>query len=272
MSKTINNLLSADFEELSLRECGREKCQPGKVIDIDVKEYHLFHYILYGSGTFIMNSKTYDLHKGNIFYIPPGKTAHYFPDKKNPWIYTWVGFSGSRADEFIEHLGLSESDSVFYDKDLILKPLFNDLADKYNHSKFLNLDCMAIFIQVMQKMILKDHKQEVELNARQTHIRIAKQFIENNYQFNIKVKDIADSLSLSPNYLANVFKVELGISPKQYLIDYRIQKACQFLSNGDVLIKDVAKQTGYLNPLHFSSEFKRIKHMSPKEYRNKNIL
>lgn len=272
MSKSINSLLSAKFEELSLQECGREKCQPGKVIDIDVKSYHLFHYILHGNGTFIMNNKTYDLAKGNIFYIPPGMSAHYFPDKKNPWIYTWVGFSGSRADALIEYLNLSEENSVYFDQDLTLKPLFNELADTYNHSKFLNLDCLSIFINIMQKIILKEHKQDVELSPRQTHIRMARQYIENNYQFNIKVKDIANSLSLSPNYLANIFKLELGISPKQCLIDYRIQKACQLLLNNDMLVKDVANKVGYSNPLHFSAEFKRIKLVSPKEYRNRNIL
>lgn len=267
------SLLLADFEELALQECGREKCQPGKIIEIDIKEYHLFHYILYGSGTFIFNDQTYHLKKGDLFYIPPGKTAKYFPSSKDPWIYTWIGFSGSRSDDYLNEIGLSFTHPIYHDKkDIELKPLFNDLADKYNHSKFLNIECMSVFLNIIYKMMISDHKKDVILSQKQTHIRMAKQFIENNYQFKIRITDIADSLSLSPNYLANIFKSELGISTKQYLTDYRMQKACQLLSNGDYPVKEVAKRTGYPNPLHFSAEFKRIKMISPKEYKNRNEL
>ncbi|TVP95648.1 MAG: AraC family transcriptional regulator [Acholeplasmatales bacterium] len=269
----MDNLLLANYTELSLHECGREKCQPGKVITLDVKTYHLFHYVLYGSGTFIFNNKTYQLKKGDMFYIPPGETALYYPSDNNPWIYTWIGFSGTKSDQYLKRIGISDDHPIYHDtKELNLKPLFNDLADRYNHSQFLSIECLAIFMNILYKMMIAKHKEDVVLSAKETHIRMAKQFVENNFQFKIKVTDIANSLSLSPNYLANIFKETLGMSPKQYLTDYRMHKACQLLSNGVLSIKDVAKRVGYANPLHFSAEFKRVKRMSPTTYKNQNEL
>lgn len=268
-----DNLLLANYTELSLHECGREKCQPGKVITLDVKSYHLFHYVLYGSGTFIYKERTYQLKKGDMFYIPPGESALYYPSENNPWIYTWIGFSGTKSDLYLKRIGIAETRPIYQDsKELGLKPLFNELADRYNHSQFLSIECLAIFMNILYKMMIADHSEDVILTPKQTHIRMAKQFIENNFQFKIKVTDVADALSLSPNYLANIFKEELGISPKQYLIEYRMQKASQLLSNGEMTIKDVAKRVGYANPLHFSAEFKRIKRMSPTQYKNQNEL
>lgn len=268
-----NGILKADFKDLTLNECGREKCQPGKVITNDVKAYHLFHYILYGSGTFVFQDKVYNLKKGDLFYIPPGETAKYYPKEGNPWIYTWVGFSGERSNYFINRLGLSYANPIYKDtKSYDLNQMFNELADKYNYSKYLSIELLSVFLNILYKMIIVNHEDEIILSARQTHIRMARQFIENNFQFKIKIIDIADSLSISPNYLANIFKQELGKSPKQVLTEYRMQKACNLLTNTRLNIAETAKRVGYPNPLHFSAEFKKIKGVSPKKYKIHNGL
>jgi len=268
-----DSLFFANYTELSLHECGREKCKPDKVITNDPKAYHLFHYVLYGSGVFSDDVHTFELKKGDLFYIPPGKSAHYHPNKTDPWIYVWIGFGGSRAEKYLQRMGISEQHPIYRDhKSMELKPLFNDLADKYNHSKVLGIDSLSVFLTILHKMMTSEHDQDFLLTAGQTHVREAKQFIENNFQFQVKVTEIADSLSLNPNYLTNLFRAELGISPKRYLSEYRVYKACQMLSGEDVPIKDVAKRVGYPNPLHFSSEFKKIKGVSPSEYRLHNKL
>lgn len=269
----FDQLFLANFEELSLKECGRERCQPGKIVNFDIKDYHLFHYVLFGQGTFIFDGKIYHLKKGDIFYIPPQHTAKYFPSFKDPWMYTWIGFKGARSDLYLKRVGLSEKSPVFNDrKHLLLKPLFNELMDKYNSAKYLNIEILAVFMNIIYKMMTYDYKVDLLITSKQAHIRTAKQFIENNFQFKIRITDIADALPISSNYLANIFKEELGYSPKQFLTEYRIQKACQMLLNGDMHIKDIAKRVGYDNPLHFSAEFKRIKNVSPKMYREKNKL
>ncbi len=268
-----DSLFLADYTEVSLHECGREKCKAEKVVRNDEKEYHLFHYILYGSGTLVYEDHTYHLKKGDLFYISPGKSGLYYPNPNDPWIYTWIGFAGEKIDKYLQRIGLSDTNPIYRDnKHLELKPLFNDLADKYNHSKFLGIESLAIFLNIIYRMMVSEHKQDFILTARQTHIREAKQFIHNNFQFNVKITDIADSLSLNPNYLANIFKAELGISPKKYLTDYRIYQACQMLSNEETNIQDIARRVGYSNPLHFSAEFKKTKGISPTIYRKQNKL
>lgn len=271
--RNSNGILKADFKELTLNECGREKCQPGKIIINDAKHYHLFHYILYGAGVLVFHGKTHKLKKGDLFYIPPGETAMYYPDKDNPWIYSWVGFSGERSKYYLKQIGLSFISPIFRDtKSYELNQLFNDLSDKYNHSKYLSIELLAVFLNILYKMIIVNHEEDVILPARQTHIRMAKEFIENNYQFKIKVQDIADSLSISPNYLANIFKQELGKSPKRILTEHRMQKACNLLTSTNLSITEIARKVGYSNPLHFSAEFKKIKEVSPTKYKVLNEL
>lgn len=264
----IDELYKADFEELSLHECGKEYCQPGKVIQMDYKPYHMFHYVLSGTGTFILEDKVYNLKKGDLFYIPPNHTAKYFPSNEDPWAYVWIGFSGLRSDKYLKRIDINKNHPILLEnKDLDLKPLFNDLAEKYNRSKFLNIEVLSIFMNIMYKMMINGYKKEILLTPKETHIKMTKQFIENNFQFKIKVTDIAQALAISPNYLANICKEEINSSPKEMLTNYRMMKAAEILTKTNKPIKDVAKMVGYDNGLHFSAEFSRVKEMSPKKYR-----
>lgn len=266
-----DSVFLADFTELSLHECGIERCQPHKVVKYTPKEYHIFHYVLSGKGTYEHNGRTFNLKKGDIFYIAPYDTATYFPDLKDPWTYIWIGFKGDRASSYLNRLKINQQYPIFSDNNKFdLRPLFLEMSEAYGKAKYLNIETLAVFMKIIYKMtIIKNYDDEI-LGIKDMHIRNAKQFVVNNYQHDIKVTDIASSLGLSVNYLANIFKERLESSPKQYLIYYRLHIASQILIETDNPINEVAKAVGYKKSLHFSSEFKKIKGVSPSLYRKAN--
>ncbi|MDO5550738.1 MAG: helix-turn-helix transcriptional regulator, partial [Lachnospiraceae bacterium] len=59
----------------------------------------------------------------------------------------------------------------------------------------------------------------------------------------------------------------LGVSPQQYLLQYRLDMACQLLRTTELPIQDIAKRIGYDNQLTFSKMFKKKYEVSPKQYR-----
>ena len=95
----------------------------------------------------------------------------------------------------------------------------------------------------------------------------ALEYIEKNYSRNIKVKDISEYLGLHRSYLYTVFKDNLNISPKEYIIKYRINKACELMKNTKLSIGDISRSVGYSDPMNFSKIFKQKKGISPSEYR-----
>lgn len=257
-----------DHLELSLNECGREKCSPLKRILSYAKEWHVLHHIVSGKGTFILDGKKYKLKRGNMFYIPPGFEAEYYPDSNEPWVYNWVGFSGIDVEEYLNASGLSIEFPIFYDEEMVLNDFFYQLISAYNHFGRLNIRSLGYLYIIFSHVIeLNKHKQNITLSIKGSHVKEAIEFITYNYQFNISVKDIASSLNLTPNYLSSIFKSEIAMSTKQFLTKYRMEKACQLLLSKDMLIKDIALEVGYKNQLHFSSEFKKNMKMSPTAYR-----
>lgn len=268
----MNDIKDTIFKEIYITEYGREKCSALKDIVTAAKKWHRFHYVLFGKGKFIINEKEYNLSQGDIFYIPDNATPRYYPDKKDPWIYAWVGFNGDNVKKYLENCNISQEKPIFKDHDFILKNDFNDFVDSCNRAGEVSLYALGIVLQIFYKMMEMNKSKKKSLTTKEIYVKEAQQFIENNYQFNITITTISESLNISPNYLANIFSDVMGMPTKKYLTKVRMEKACYMLINEDLPIKDIAKKVGYDNQLHFSSEFKKIKQISPLLYRERNVL
>lgn len=270
----MNDLLNhADqYIEFNLCECGREKCIPDKIFSFTPKPYFLIHYVCSGAGTLEMNQKTYHLKKGSAFLIRPGQIPMYYPDKHDPWSYIWFGFSGANAEEYMLEAGLTAVNPVFNDQTGDMRRVLEELHTLYVEAGFLDLRCLARGYDIVAIMMGQYDGHFQQLPAKIRHINAAKEFIANNYQFPITIVDIASNVGVTPNYLANIFNEVLGISPKRYLIQIRIDKACLLLKTNKYRVKEVAKRVGYDNQLHFSSEFRKNKAKSPIQYMREGTL
>lgn len=94
-------------------------------------------------------------------------------------------------------------------------------------------------------------------------------YMEENYHKKIGLRDLADALYLSPNYLSELFKRHTGENFSDYLLRLRMHHAKRYLANIQYKISDVAGLVGFSDSRYFSSTFKRFYGLTPLEYRNK---
>ena len=99
------------------------------------------------------------------------------------------------------------------------------------------------------------------------YIQEALEFIDHNFQNYISVEDIADVCGLNRSYLSSLFKKSLNVSPQEFLLSVRMNKAYELLKKLELSIGDVSRSVGYIDPLTFSKTFKRYSGYSPKQYR-----
>lgn len=83
---------------------------------------------------------------------------------------------------------------------------------------------------------------------------------------------IANACQISEVYLRKLFSQYLATSPKQYIIDLRLQRAKQLLSEGALNVMNISESCGFSNPYHFCRIFKRHTGVTPSEYRKENII
>lgn len=107
---------------------------------------------------------------------------------------------------------------------------------------------------------------------KRSYVEDSLQYIENNYDHSFSIQEIADSLGLERTYLYRLFKKVTGFSPQEYLLDYRIRKACELLQNTDLPIAQISRSVGYEDSLYYSRLFKQYMKSSPSSYRQKNFL
>ena len=88
----------------------------------------------------------------------------------------------------------------------------------------------------------------------------------------LSIEDLARICNISEVYFRKLFTKHFGISPKQFIIDVRIQKAKQLLAEGALSIYVISEKCGFSNPYHFCRLFKQHTGISPSEYRKANLL
>lgn len=95
----------------------------------------------------------------------------------------------------------------------------------------------------------------------------AREFVENNYRnSDIDVGSFARSMNVSRSLLYLKSKSLLGMSPNNYILDYRIMKARQMLARTDAVVSEVAFACGFSDPKYFCRCFKKVTGQTPSEY------
>jgi AraC-like DNA-binding protein/mannose-6-phosphate isomerase-like protein (cupin superfamily) len=267
--KTEMQLEGRQGLDLTVYHCGIEKCKPSHSFGPAIRDHFLIHYILEGQGTFYVDGNSHKLSVGQGFLICPNVKTYYEADHDKPWTYTWVGFNGVKAQAYLKEANLDRARPTFIFEDLTLiegyfEAMRNTVEMKYGGELRLR-GLLSIFLS---ELIERLGNGNVEgCNYKDNYIKKTVEYVEANYAREISISDIANYIGLNRNYFSSVIKSGLGITLQDFIIQFRVNKACELLKNLDLSISDISRSVGYKDPLCFSKVFKKIKGCSPKLYR-----
>lgn len=221
-------------------------------------------YIRQGSGTLVINGKTYPLSQGSLFFLTKNSDHVYYPDKEDLWVKDWVILDGELAHNMTKwYLPRDEYCIQGFDAE----GFFNDLraltnTHKDNFEIFLRYATL-LFCRFMTDVNAYADKQDNSVAAR------IKRIIDYSSQQNLTVKDIADKLHYSVNYVIRTFKDEYGCTPAQYYLQRKTELAKLFLRTNDETVNEISEKLHFVDQHYFSNAFKRQTGMTPSEYRAK---
>ena len=281
----MNDLLfsvfpNENFVDIGLYQYGWEHCTPAHSFGPDARNHYIFHYVIYGTGTLMADNSagetiTYQVKSGQGFMLFPGQINTYIADTDFPWEYTWVEFDGLRAKEIVETAGLSPDHPVYHSHsaDLRQKMMEEMLYISHNsqESPFHLIGHTWLFLDYFMRSA-ETVRMKQDGSIRDFYIKEALSFIEQNFQNDISIEDIAACCGLNRSYFGKIFHDTIGRSPQEFLISYRMTKAAELLKITALSIADIGNAVGYPNQLHFSRAFKNIYGISPRNWRMKNRL
>lgn len=265
-----------NFIDLSIYQCGWERCLPSHSFGPAARNHYLFHYIVSGSGTLYADdskgtTQTYQVTSGQGFMLFPGQITTYIADLKAPWEYVWIEFDGHIAKETIESAGLTRDTPIYRSHSIEFAKKMEDeilfITSHTSESPLHLIGHLYLFLDYLTRSI--DSRKITKTDGmRAYYIKEAINFIEQNFSKDITIEDIANCCKLNRSYFGKIFNDTLGKSPQAFLINYRMSKAAELLNTSDLSINEIGIAVGYPNQLHFSRAFKKVYGVSPRTYRN----
>lgn len=256
--------------ELNVTCYGKETCSKKHYWGPGIRDYYLVHYVISGKGTFKTKEKEYNITAGEAFIIEPKTISYYEADKNEPWKYVWIGFSGIRSKHYISQIYEKNTCPVFScKKDNKLEQCISEMLscsyEQFGRDLILQSYLYKFIYLLINSVSIK--KNITQKDTAEKYIEDASIYISNNYSNNIKVHDIAKYVNITRAYLFRLFKEYLHTSPQQFLINFRMEKACELLKDCNFTIGQVARSVGYRDVLLFSKIFKKSFGISPSNYR-----
>ena len=264
--------------EFYMAFCGVERCAPGHAYSkapVAREHYHL-HVILAGKGVMKVGGMTFHLHKNQAFLLKPGDKIFYQADMEHPWEYCWITIDGSLAKEYLEECGFADG---VYTRDLFGDPqefslLVRKLLSLSEITLANDIRRTAIAMEYLALLMDSTLSEEQQVSRRRydyspdVYVSHAVNFIQLNYA-KIRVNDIAKYIGINRSYLTKIFTRKIGVSPQEYLMEYRMNRGKELLTCTELSVQEIAQRVGYENPLTFSKMFKRTCGLSPRHYRQR---
>ena len=215
----------------------------------------------------------YQVRSGQGFMIFPGQITTYMADIQVPWEYVWVEFDGLRTTEILNVCGFSKDAPVYMAHSREARKKMADeliyISQNSEQSPFHLMGHFYLFADLLAQSVVRPQPAATNKMS-DYYIKEAINFIEQNFQNDISIEDVAAVCGINRSYLGRIFRTSTGHSPQEFLIQYRMTKAAELLKLTTLSIGDIGSAVGYENALHFSRAFKNVYGVSPRAWREQH--
>lgn len=234
-----------------------------------INEYQII-YIAKGSGVF----ETEGIGKvivepGTVFLLFPNIWHRYKPLYDKGWEEYWVGFSGHYADYIVSQDCFDRNAPLIhvgFNSEFI--NIFIRLIDtlKFEGIAFSQLAC-CLTVQLLGLVYASALLKKRSYNRKDLLINNIRYKIHENWANLGPMEELAAQHNISYVWFRKAFKDVTGVSPGQYHLNLKLEKACQLLNETELTISEIAYLTGFVSEFHFSKMFKKKVNCSPSVYR-----
>lgn len=243
--------------------------------------------ILKGSYEFEINLEQYILNEGDIAFLNSGDLHQITGLKKgtihdvfifNPELLAFQYSDALQTDilqPFINHDNIFPH--VLHPNDA-LYPVLYPRIQKILHDSLLQtenwyISCKLQLLEMMSTMYLHhfflQKNDTLSSSDRRKIARYKKlvSYMELHYPEHISLDNLAEIAECNSQYLCRFFKDITGMPPMKYLIQYRIEQACEMLRDTTKSVLEISLDCGFENVSYFIRKFKELKGSTPQKYR-----
>ncbi len=257
---------------------------------VDAESVHDEFELLYvqhaSRAHFEIDGRDVPVHNHDLLLIKPRIPHKLDVDSDNPcqfWVlkFCFVKNNDSRIagvslDEFLSFISDTDTGGYFtlssiYRGNIVgaMQQIMQESKEPDEASEFMkSLLVMELFVWLSRSLKAQwESSLATKGDKLQELLEAARNYILENYHTDISLDDISSYVYISTSHFARAFKKHYGISPIQYLLSVRIQKAKTLLEETNKKIGDIAIEVGFSAQQRFNDIFRKQIGMSPSEYR-----
>lgn len=249
--------------ELSLELLGvyKLKRKVSKHRSYNNRSYDSISIRLNGMGNFETKNKTFSVKRGDILYLP--KNCEYTQHTSGETIISihFINYTFNTQNE-IEVMTL---ESAEYTEEII-QNMYNIWKEKKPGHRY---KCISLLYELLYYIYKGNYDQKIINISNNTSLKIATDYIHSNFRSkNFEVGELADMCSVSETYFRKLFKKIYAVSPKQYILNLKLEYASQLLQSKLYNVNEVSEKSGFADVKYFSRLFKTKFGYTPKVYQN----
>lgn len=247
------------------------KWEEGRILD----EFQLI-YILNGEGVFESKScPLMPVKSGTLLMLYPYEWHRFKPNSDTGWEEYWIGCKGSILQNIYHHHFFPRETPAFYlgmNESVI--GLFTEVieqtrSEKAGYQQLVSGMLLHLFGKIFslsrQLHFDKKHKHEELINR-------AKSVMHSNMHSYLSFEKLAGDLCISYSSFRKAFKLYTGMSPHQYFLQLKLNKAKALLMHADASVKQIADELGFESAYAFSRIFKAKTGDAPNHFKKKFLL
>lgn len=234
-------------------------CSPGWKIQKSRIGFHDLTFVVEGKAHYYVNGVKYSVEAGDLVYVPGGSIREAYTCKETPMhSYPFNFFWADPHNHVQLPFGVVTKKAITKEILVYIRE-FNQVW--MNKEPFYMIRARALFELILHLLLSSNRRQ----TATPVDHRIKKltSFITDHYSDDISINELAQQFNLHPVYLGKLFKVNTGLTFKEYLNRIRINNAERLLSGSGLTVKEAAERCGFDDLSYFSKVFKELKGYPP---------
>lgn len=233
-----------------------------------LNEYQI-NYITEGSGVLENERGKFSVKPGSLMIIRKGEWHRYRPVKNQGWVEHYIGFDGMFANHFLNENQVLQGQSVIHcgeREDFIdtYCKIF-ELAQKEDPG---NQHIIAgLIIKLLGYIVAWQKQRNFSGTPIEELIQKARFYMRENVESEVDLQKLAKESSIGYSYFRKMFKKYTGISPHQYHLELKINRAKEIILTSNKNMKEISYELGFESIHYFSRLFKKKVGLNPSELR-----
>ena len=219
-----------------------------------------------GRGSVTFESRTYDVHAGDLYLLPAGIAHSYDSDPDEPMGQVWIEFDGGDSEEILRSV-VDQLGPIVQDE------ISDKIASKMTYliQKLIIVDyyeCAVLIYQILLDLMFeKNNMSQKDPTEKTSRIQMAKRYIDAHITEKITNEELADVCGLSLSYFMKSFKETYNHAPQDYMMRQKIETVRHYLSHTDKSVEEIAFQFAFCTTSHLIKRFKKYVGVTPAKYR-----